>query len=115
MYYNNAIHTFAPKENEWHPKVLQCSALEQTGFERFWKTVQEFVEKTHQNGHFSLNRQLQTKKWMHEALHDNIYRDCLADPKAQLLLIQMEEAVQNGSLTPFMAADRLVQAVVTPE
>ena len=40
--YRNALHLLKPTRASWQAKVLQCSALEQTGLVELWETMQDF-------------------------------------------------------------------------
>ena len=50
--YKHAIHLFPAKKNNWIPKVLTCSALENTGVQEIWNTIESFVNHCVTNGTF---------------------------------------------------------------
>ena len=43
--YRNALHLFPPKENNWIPAVVNCSALNNEGIDEIWKTIHRFQTK----------------------------------------------------------------------
>ncbi len=48
--YRNALHLLKPTRASWQAKVLQCSALEQTGLVELWETMQDFQEMLRPRG-----------------------------------------------------------------
>src|SRR5690606_1020165 len=65
--YQNALHLFPAQKNNWIPKALTCSALENQSIGHISKTIDEFVLHTKANGSFTHNRSQQDVFWMMES------------------------------------------------
>lgn len=107
--FTRALHLFAPKDNGWSPEVLTCSALENKGLQSIWSCIEKFVSQTKGNGYFTLNRKIQSKKWLRQHINHILLQDFYDDPKISKSLLVMEEKVMNGEVTAFMAAENLLK------
>ncbi len=106
--FNRALHLYPPKPNDWSPKVLSCSALENKGISAIWDMIKNFTELTVKNTYFDKNRQEQNKNWFLQAvdaqLKHHFYQNKATKEKLQELLIK----VQANEISPFAAAKKLV-------
>ena len=112
--FTRALHLYPAKENNWHPKVLTCSALHQQGITDIWQMIVEFVRLTKSNAAFNKNRISQNQNWFLETvtnqLHHNFYNNTLVKKEMKLLL----PAIAANKITPFLAAKKLLQLSKTP-
>ena len=106
--YQNALHLFPPKESEWAPKVLTCSALSKTGISEIWKKVEEYRELTVQNGYFSKKRNAQSSFWMHETIQEQMKRAFYQHPQMKEKIKEFENKVLNSEMSSFVAAGKLL-------
>ncbi|MFT6935202.1 MAG: LAO/AO transport system kinase [Maribacter sp.] len=106
--FRRALQLFPPKENEWIPKVMRCSALENKGLNAIWDVIQEFVKMSKANGFFERNRQEQNKSWLLQHIEQSLKNDFNRDAKIKKMLPNLEEKVMNGTLSPFNAALQLL-------
>lgn len=106
--FRRALQLFPPKENGWSPKVFRCSALENTGLNDIWDSIQSYVKTTSSNGYFKANRQQQNKSWLVQHIEQSLKNDFNEDPKIKVILPQIEESVTLGKLSPFNAAQQLL-------
>ncbi|PIE86244.1 MAG: methylmalonyl Co-A mutase-associated GTPase MeaB [Bacteroidia bacterium] len=106
--YQNALHLFPEASSAWHPKVLTCSAVKNTGIEEIWKLIQDFVEHTTNNDFFQHNRQKQAKHWMYETINENLKNNFYQDPVRKKTIADYEAKILSGNLSPFMAAKRML-------
>ena len=87
--YKRAIHLFPPMENDWIPKVSTCSALENTGIEEIYDTIDKFNRQMTSSGWKEKNRKDQNNYWLHltvkEELGNKKYRSLLAKGKLNTL------------------------------
>ena len=106
--YKRAIHLFPAKTNNWIPKVLTCSAYENTGIEDVWETINSFVNHCVCNNTFEENRKKQAQFWLHESIQEQLGNYFYQKPEVKKLLPQLEEEVLSGKLSPFIAANKLI-------
>ena len=106
--YKRAIHLFPAKTNNWIPKVLTCSAYENTGIEEIWETINSFVNHCVCNNTFEENRKKQAQFWLHESIQEQLGNYFYQKPEVKKLLPQLEEQVLSGKLSPFIAANKLI-------
>ena len=69
--YSNSLSLF-PVENNWVKKVLCCSAVESTGFDKIWKLVKNYYKIMTQNNFISLNRETQEIFWLHKKIREEL-------------------------------------------
>lgn len=109
--FSRALHLYPPKENDWTPRVLSCSATENTGIEEIWKMIMEFLEKTKGNGHFLHNRTLQNKNWFFQSLNEQLtqlFQQNESFKKAEAALLK---SVEENTISPFKAAKEVLKFV----
>lgn len=108
--FKRALHLFPPKTNGWTTKVVTCSALENTGIDHIWEMVKEYVTETKRSGYFNENRQRQNKSWLTQHIQGLLTDDFKQNKKVSQLLPELQQEVMLGSISPFMAAKKLMQA-----
>jgi LAO/AO transport system kinase len=106
--YKNALHLFPPNDNGWIPKVESCSALNNKGINKAWEIITKHKELTLLNGWFEQNRKNQAKYWLNETITDSIKSMFYENQKIKTLLPQIENDVVNGKISPFKAAQLLI-------
>lgn len=106
--FRRALQLFPPKENGWTPKVMRCSALENTGLEPIWEVIQEFSETSKASDFFERNRQEQNKSWLAQHIVQSLKNDFTRDEKIKNMLPDLEQKVMEGTLSPFNAAQILL-------
>jgi LAO/AO transport system kinase len=93
---------------QWHPKVVQLSALLGQGVDGFWAAVQDFRGVQAANGRLALRRQQQALSWMWERIDAGLKHHFRAQPGVQTLLPQLSQQVAAGQLTASTAARQLL-------
>ena len=94
----------------WQPRVLQLSALKNTGVDSFWRAVEEFRALQTANGRLAARRQHQALAWMWERIESGLKQAFRRHPAVQALLPQITKEVEQGTLAASTAARRLLQA-----
>lgn len=94
----------------WQPRVLQLSALKNTGVDTFWQSVEEFRALQVANGRLAARRQHQALAWMWERIESGLKQAFRRHPAVQALLPQITKEVEQGTLAASTAARRLLQA-----
>jgi LAO/AO transport system kinase len=95
---------------QWHPKVVQLSALLGQGVDAFWHTVTEFQQLQTRHGHLANRRQQQALSWMWERINAGLKQNFRAQPSVQALLPTISQQVAAGQLAASTAARQLLSA-----
>ena len=96
---------------QWHPQVLQLSALLGQGVEKFWSAVQQFKSLQSASGRMAMRRQTQSLAWMWERIDAGLKHSFRAHPRVRELLPRFTEEVRHGQLAASTAARNLLKAV----
>jgi len=107
--FNRALHLFPPKASGWQPKVSTCSALQHEGIDQVWNTVESFLSVTQENGYFDLHRAQQNQFWMLETINERLKNRFYQDAEITKLLETKKAAVLEHRLSPFEAAQELLE------
>ncbi len=96
--------------SQWHPTVIQISALLGQGVDGMWAAVLEFKALQTANGRFASRRQSQALAWMWERIDAGLKQRFKAQPEVAALLPQLSEDVRAGRLPASTAARMLLEA-----
>lgn len=107
--YNRALHLFPMKNSGWSPKVTTCSALTNEGIADVWDTITDYFQLTQDNDYFSKKRREQNQYWLLETINEQLKRNFYNHPDIQTLLDENKKAVQNNEISPFAAAQLLLE------
>ncbi len=107
--YSGALHLFPPTESGWIPRVLTCSAMENSGIGEIWNTTVEFIELTKSNNWFHQHRKSQSLYWMHETIRARIRDDFYLSDDMRSLVNDMERQVMEDKISSFVAAQKLLE------
>jgi LAO/AO transport system kinase len=106
--FNRALHLFPPKKSGWIPTTATCNAITHEGISNVWETIQKYIEKTKFNNYFIEKRKEQNQYWMLETINEQLKYDFYNQPEIQKLLTENKKAVQNDEISPFAAAEKLL-------
>lgn len=106
--YKKAIHLFPPNDNQWIPKVDSCSAIENKNIDVVWEIVESYFNLTKSNGYFTENRKQQAKFWLEHTINTSIKELFYNDERVKNKLKNLEQAVMEGTMSPFKAAHELL-------
>ncbi|WP_281232229.1 methylmalonyl Co-A mutase-associated GTPase MeaB [Flavobacterium gelatinilyticum] len=107
--FNRALHLFPPKKSNWQPKVTTCSAVTREGILDIWNTILDYFEMTRETGFFQEKRNEQNNFWMMETINEQLKQNFYNQPDIISLLEQSKKAVQNDEISPFAAAQNLLE------
>jgi LAO/AO transport system kinase len=107
--YRAALHILTPRVAEWQPPVVTYSALTGAGLAELWEHVVEHERRLTATGAFAARRREQQVKWMWALLEDRLRARLASDPKLRAKLPQLERAVADGTLSPALAVDDIVE------
>ncbi len=109
--FSRALHLYPPKENGWIPKVMSCSAMEGTGIQELWVTIEDFLGLNRSNGHFDEHRKKQNINWFLQTVDEHIKGFFHQKAAFQKYRDQMLKQVANNKVSPFYAAKVLLDEV----
>ncbi len=106
--FRNALHLFPAAADGWNPQVLMCSALHSQGIAEIWDLVMQHREQQEKNGFFAARRRRQSLDWMRELVASGLEDAFRRDANVAAQLPSVSEAVEQGKLSPFHAARKLL-------
>jgi LAO/AO transport system kinase len=106
--FERALHLFPSKKSGWTPKTSTCSAINHDGISEVWETILKFLELTKGNNYFFEKRKEQNQYWMMETIDEQLKTNFYNHPKIQKLLESTKKAVSTDELSPFAAAQKLL-------
>jgi LAO/AO transport system kinase len=109
MEFRNALHLFPKLQNEWIPDVLTASAIKNIGIDEVWQKIVEYVLLTQTNGWFVKNRKEQALGILNTTIEDNLRAGFYNNETIAELLVQYENKVLNDSISPYEAAEKLME------
>jgi LAO/AO transport system kinase len=107
--YARALRFFPARESGWTPTVVTCSARTGKGIAELWELVLRHRARMQANGWFEQNRRHQRRAWLREAVRSQLLEQFRHDEKVKAAMPAIEEAVQNGELSPARAAQTLIE------
>jgi LAO/AO transport system kinase len=113
---SGAIRLIYPRKTLWRPPVLTMSALEGTGLEELWETVERHRKVLGEAGEFEARRRAQQVDWTWQMVRDTVLDRVLSNPAVRKIRAEVERQVLAGELTPAMAAQQILKnASITEE
>jgi LAO/AO transport system kinase len=92
----------------WTPRVMTCSALEDTNIDAVWGMIVDYRQQAEAAGAFGRKRSQQNRDWMYQLVDEMLHSRLDHDPAVKALLPDLERRVEEGSLTPYTAARQIV-------
>lgn len=107
--FNRALHLFPAKKSGWIPTTSTCSSITHDGINAVWETILKFLTLTKGNHYFFEKRKEQNQYWMLETINEQLKLNFYNHPEIQKLLEENKKAVQNNEISPFAAAQLLLE------
>ncbi|PXY42503.1 methylmalonyl Co-A mutase-associated GTPase MeaB [Flavobacterium cheongpyeongense] len=107
--FSKALHLFPPKKSAWQPIVTTCSSVTKEGVSQIWKTISDYFDTTNETGYFQEKRTGQNQFWMMETINEELKSNFYNQPEIISLLEKTQKAVQNNEISPFAAAQLLLE------
>ena len=111
--YENAFSLLPEQPSGWKPPVQTCSALEETGLNEIYETIETYFNKVKESGYFEQNRKQQAINWMYESIHQKLKEKFYEHPAVQKKIGQTEKLVEQSKLSSFKAASKLINLLDT--
>lgn len=107
--FNRALQLFPAKKSGWIPTTSTCSAISHEGISEVWQTIEKFLEITKENTSFFEKRKEQNQYWMIETINEQLQLNFYNHSEIKQLLNSTKKAVQNDEISPFAAAQLLLE------
>lgn len=96
------------------PPVRLCSAITGDGVPELWHTLEMLYRQRRQSGELEARRRAQAVQWMQDGIM-TLLRDQLHQrPEIASRISQLREAVMEGLVAPFEAAESIVSGLLNP-
>jgi len=105
----NALHLLRPTSPSWAPPVIALSALRQEGIAAFWGQVEAYRAALGPTGELDARRRQQATSWMWSLIDAGLRRSFRRHRGVQEQLPGLTRAVEGGEVTPFAAAQALLE------
>lgn len=105
--YQNALHLYAHQEGDWLPKVQTCSSLEEEKIEEVYDLVNRYFHLMKSNGIHEFQRKEQDISFFNENISFLIQQGFFGEKAWKDELLNYQEKVKQGLISPFEAADEL--------
>lgn len=106
--FENALHLYPLKSNQWQPKVLTCSALQDIGVLEVWELIKDFVQHTKSNSFFEKNRNNQEEFWLYDTINEQLKAQFFSNPKVKIALEKQLLLLAKKKTTPYEVASVLL-------
>ena len=93
--YKNALQLMKPRIKDWLVPVIACSALEKTGLEKCWETIQNLRELLLTSRQLESNRNKQREKWLIKETRQGLLDALDEDEDIQNKLKTMQEKISE--------------------
>ena len=107
--FGRALNLFPAKKSGWIPTTSTCSSITREGISEVWETINQFVIQTKTNNFFFDKRKDQNQYWMLETINERLKTNFFNHPEIEKLLEENKKAVQNDEISPFAAAQLLLE------
>jgi LAO/AO transport system kinase len=108
--FNRALHLFPAKKSGWIPTTSTCSSITNNGIADVWQTISDYLELAHSNHYFEEKRKEQNQFWMMETINEQLKNHFYNQPNIIKLLDSNKKALQNNEISPFAAAQILLDS-----
>lgn len=106
--YQSALHMLMPCSPNWSPPVLTCSALQNTGLETIWTTIQDHKAKLTASGEMTEKRNTQALEWLNFLLNEGLRQWFYSIPHVRSILPELRTSIAKKKTSPTAAADFLL-------
>lgn len=105
--YQHALH-LVRSDDDWAPKVVTCSALENIGISETWTEITQFIEHQKNSKQFDLARQQQQAHWLNEQLNYTLRQQLSQQNHFGERWTKAEQQVQQNNWTVFQAVNYIM-------
>lgn len=106
--FHRALHLYPPKDYNWQPKVVVCSAIENEGISDIWDMIREYETTVKSSNHFNKKRNEQNKFWLIQTIEQRLKSDFFQNETVKKELKKQLLLIEENKTTPFAAAEFLL-------
>jgi len=106
--FRNALQMFPVPASGWKPRVVTCSAVENTGIAEIWDMVMDYVSYTTKTGYFFERRKQQSVIRMHDTITEYLTASFYNNRDVIHLKSYLEQQLYEGKITSYKAALNLI-------
>ncbi|MFF3251771.1 methylmalonyl Co-A mutase-associated GTPase MeaB [Actinacidiphila glaucinigra] len=107
---SGALRMMTPVDTAWTPPVLTCSAREGTGLDTLWERLEQHRTLLESTGRLAAKRRDQQTEWAWSMVREELLGRLRGHPEVRRLTPEIERQVREGTLTPTLAAARILEA-----
>jgi len=106
-YYKSAL-KLMKHTSFWQPQVNTCSALKNHGIEDVWAMINDYYQKSRENDYFENNRAQQNSQWLNKLIQEMLELRLKQNQAVKSQLPKLQQAVQDHEITPYNAAQKII-------
>jgi len=106
--YQNAINFFPLKSSGWKPRVMTCSARNNTGITELWDIIGEQIAFTKKSGYFDNFRKQQAIIRMENTINECLRSSFYNNTDVNSMRLSIERQLSEGTITSYKAASDLL-------
>ena len=106
--WRQALHMLRPNSPNWRPPVIGVSALQKAGMGDFWKEIENFQQAMTQSGELDEKRRKQALAWMWSMIESGLHTLFRSNASVDAELPALSGQVSAGTITPGVAAKKLL-------
>jgi len=103
--------TLMRHSEHWAPQVVTCSATENNNIDVVWNLLQDYIAKAQEHDAFVSKRNRQARDWMHHLISEMLQLKLTQNKQAKSLLPELEAKVVAKTITPFSAAQEIINCL----
>ncbi|WP_344938426.1 methylmalonyl Co-A mutase-associated GTPase MeaB [Sphaerisporangium flaviroseum] len=105
-----ALRLLRASGGSWSTPVLTCSGQEGTGLDELWRHIIRHQDVMEASGELTAKRRRQQVGWTWTLVRDRLLTRLKENPEVTAIAAEVEREVLEGTLTPALAADRILAA-----
>jgi LAO/AO transport system kinase len=106
---SGALRLLQASSDGWTPPVLTCSGMTGAGLDTLWEQVERHHDTLSESGALAEKRKRQQVDWTWTMVRDTLLTRLSEHPGVRALAPSLEEEVADGTLTPTLAAERILE------
>jgi LAO/AO transport system kinase len=112
--YSSALHMFPASSDGWSPRVLTCSAINNTGIAEIWQMVLDHETQLGASGRIAERRARGNLEWMEDLITMGLAESFQTQPAVAQRLPALRQEVREGRTTPLAASRELLRLFHPP-
>lgn len=106
--YESALALMHAHKPGWQVPVMTCSALTRSGLPALWALIERHRRERAASGELGAQRKRQLLRWTWQMVESELLAALREHPEVKRALPELERNVHDGTLTPTLAAQRIL-------